>query len=264
VDDAADAELRRLRARAYGPDADIHEDQQALQRLSELEDRRLAEPGAAAPDPGAAARAVTAAEAGENGHTAEPPEPPGLPEPPKPQPDAEVGDPAAAPAAPVRRRLRRGWVAAVWAVSLIVVALLAVAIAGALAAPPPLAAGADHIATLEESPAFVWPEFFGPAPEDVHGYEEFYGLTPIWGSGVFASDSTDGCLTLVPLGGVGDDPNTFNGEIFSGCGAGPFPPTIQIAVRGNLPPELLERFPEGTALQFVFDDGRIHVYAASE
>ena len=32
-------ELRMLRARAYGPDADIHDDAAALDRLRELEER---------------------------------------------------------------------------------------------------------------------------------------------------------------------------------------------------------------------------------
>lgn len=50
-DRAADraAELRELRLRAYGPDADIESDPAALARLRELEGMRRAAPGASSP-----------------------------------------------------------------------------------------------------------------------------------------------------------------------------------------------------------------------
>ena len=43
MDDASAAELRRLRARAYGPDADLLEDPAASSRLMELEAQLRAE-----------------------------------------------------------------------------------------------------------------------------------------------------------------------------------------------------------------------------
>ena len=49
VMERADAELQRLRARAYGPGADIRDDSLALQRLSELENLRRADASTPAP-----------------------------------------------------------------------------------------------------------------------------------------------------------------------------------------------------------------------
>ena len=43
MDDASAAELRKLRARAYGPDADLLEDPAASSRLMELEAQLRAE-----------------------------------------------------------------------------------------------------------------------------------------------------------------------------------------------------------------------------
>ena len=79
-----------------------------------------------------------------------------------------------------------------------------------------------------------------------------------------ATESTDACMVLIPAAQILPDSSSFQGRMFTGCAAGPFPATIQIIVRGELPPQLLERFPDETALQFVLDGSRIHVYDAAE
>src|SRR4051812_12102505 len=59
-----EAELRELRARAYGPDADILDDPPALARLAELESAHLAERMMEEPVPGRPETAMAAPGAG--------------------------------------------------------------------------------------------------------------------------------------------------------------------------------------------------------
>ena len=258
VDEGAEAELQRLRARAYGPDADIHDDPRALRRLKELEDLQSAGdlPSAeeAGGDDAVAAEVTLPATAGEPGVDHEPATDP------REGDDSPVED--AAPAKP-RRRLGAKWVAAIWVASLIMVALIAGATALAAVPPPPTTTGARHIATLQESPAFVWPQFLGEEPADARGYEDFYGLTPIAADFSFMASSTDTCIALVPSAQLAPESRPDLLESIPGCGAGAFEATVQIVVRGELPPQLLSEFPEGTALQFVLDGSRVHVYSAA-
>jgi hypothetical protein len=80
---------------------------------------------------------------------------------------------------------------------------------------------------------------------------------------MFSSGPTDSCMILIPSEQIVSQSASFQSQILTGCGAGPFPATIQLVVRGELPPQLLEHFPQGTALQFVLDGERIHVYSAA-
>lgn len=285
MDERAEAELQRLRARAYGPGADIHDDPLALLRLNELEEvhragstrrsppQESALSGAEAPQEDRAPdMGVDAERPPEGPPPARAPGPPGpaqSPEAAEPEEPIEpsVADPPSAEPATAKRRRRRlstTWVAAGWAVSLIAVAIIAGAAALAAAPPAPTITGARHIATLQESPAFVWPRFFGEEPPDAHGYEDFFGMTPISASGMFTPSSTDACMVLVPSAQIAAESPSGQGQWFPGCSAGPFAATVQIVVRGDLPPELLSEFPEGTALQFVLDGSRVHVYSAGE
>ncbi|HEX5858878.1 MAG TPA: hypothetical protein VFY91_12295 [Microbacterium sp.] len=258
MDEGAEAELQRLRARAYGPGADIQKDPLALRRLNELERLRSADdpPSSeeASEDDGIGADESLQTTAGENGVDHEPEADPREDE------DAPAED--GAPAKP-RRRIGTKWVAAIWVVSLIVVALIAAATTRAAVPPAPLVTGARHIATLQESPAFVWPQFLGEEPPDSRGFEEFYGLTPVAADFSFTAGSTDTCIALVPSAQLAPESRPNLLQSIPGCGAGAFTATVQIVVRGELPPQLLSGFPEGTALQFVLDGSRVHVYSAA-
>lgn len=111
-------ELDDLRKRAYGPDADILRDPDALRRLHELEAQvRADEP---APTFSAAAPAQTAPQDPASAAAAEPPT--AMPHPASPAPTGET--PAIRGASPPRRWWRRvpvwGWVAAVGVAGVIV------------------------------------------------------------------------------------------------------------------------------------------------
>ncbi|ANG84668.1 hypothetical protein [Microbacterium aurantiacum] len=156
-------ELRALRARAYGPGADIHEDPVARERLRELEAlvQEQARDRADAASPPAAA-------------SAEPSEPEGEPDAGR-EPTSE--EPAPEPRSP--RRISAGW----WAAS--VVAALAVGAGGAVAvtAVSQGAGGAQVIASLPPEPEVPWPRFLGAETGDSTSFREFYGLADMVGSG---------------------------------------------------------------------------------
>jgi hypothetical protein len=68
---------------------------------------------------------------------------------------------------------------------------------------------------------------------------------------------------IVETSMITDEPNSFGGAIYNGCAAGKFPATVEILIDDenlqNLPDELLDAFPEGTALQFVLDGDEVIV-----
>src|ERR687897_460773 len=99
VDERAEAELQRLRARAYGPGADIHDDPLALRRLNELEEVHRAgstrrSPPRGAPPPAHALGPPGRAQSRERGEPEEPIEP-------------SVADPPSAEPPTANRRRRR-------------------------------------------------------------------------------------------------------------------------------------------------------------
>ncbi|MDR6143208.1 hypothetical protein QE375_002762 [Microbacterium foliorum] len=212
MDAAADEELRELRARAYGPHADIATDPAAVRRLEELESSR----SAAAVRRGGRDHAVIA----DSGADGEPAELRVV----HPSADAaressdlldRLGDEATweepiardAPtdAPPQAGRLTR-WRTPLWAASVVMAAALAAMITYAFASIPPVssAAGAPQIATLELTrTGAVPPGWFG-AEEDVAAVE-FYGLTifatPGWVLGVGGSVVRESLPQWRPDGG---------------------------------------------------------------
>jgi hypothetical protein len=56
---------------------------------------------------------------------------------------------------------------------------------------------------------------------------------------------------------VGDNPSYLGGS----CGAGSFPAEAVFIVGRQAPSELRDRFPVGTAMQFVLDGEQVHIYA---
>ena len=173
---ADEEELRRLRARAYGPDADIHDDPAAVERLRQLEPHAApAEPvphpapatpsgssdapRAGVPDPTLTAAASDLDAPHDQRRAHEP---------------TEASGPARASAPSAERSTRRPWlVPAMWAASLGVTAVVAAtaALAGAPPAPPFGAGDAEQVVVLEPDPDFAWPEMFGGRQYGAQGFE---------------------------------------------------------------------------------------------
>ena len=145
--DPISEELRALRARAYGPDADIAGDADAIARLRALEvaARPAGEPRPVADE----ARDVA-------------PAPPSAAEPTVPAPAEEVF-----PARPAPRLIPRAWLIT-WAASVAVVAVVTGAIVFSLASIRPVSppTGATQVASLDDPAApdrVSWlPQWFGP------------------------------------------------------------------------------------------------------
>ncbi|MCZ4068538.1 hypothetical protein O1W71_12730 [Microbacterium sp. H37-C3] len=262
MDEGVAAELRALRVRAYAPGGDIADDPAALARLAELEAREREDrmPHARAPEP-----------------DSEPVRPPiidGIPDLATPRSDDpradesqtdESRDDDAGPTAPRARRLRP---LLIWAGSLVAVAVVSVGITAfatarsastATALPPD--AGVSHVTTLlptgEEIPDFMRP--YGDGVE-AGSFEKFLGLsvfrtTDIWRGG----DNI--CLSVARIDDDQGD-GSVTGSSYQGCSAGAFPAAVSFIVWDDQPEELLERYPVGTALQFVLTDAGVDVFVS--
>lgn len=280
MDATADDELRELRARAYGPRADIASDPAAMRRLQELESARSAASSRRRPGDHAAT-----ADSGAGGDTAELRVV-------HPSADAsrESGDmldrlgdestweETASPDAPSEAPERPGrlarWRVPLWVASVVLTAALAAAITYAFASIPPVSssAGAPQIDTLRLSSArAVPPGWFGAEGDAVSA--EFYGLTvfatPTWSSESGDRSSDDRCINVVPSDQLPEWRDytetawSFGGQMYSGCGMGVFPATAQVPLGEDAPDELLERYPTGTTLQFVLNGDSVGVFLDS-
>lgn len=267
MDAEARSELAELRARAYGPDADLDEDPRAWARLRELEElerHRRAEStppivveGATPTLDGTAADSDSAA-ADEAARDAD---------------DASDVDADGADERPARRplvgRARTLWL---WAGSLAAVAAVssAAAIAATTFVPVPRTAGVAQVDTLRPDPTVDTSALgaWGFDSADVAGYTDFHGLTAFAGSTAVDSAGTRAdCLLLVDtaiipeLGASG----AFQGGYRSGaCGAGVFPATVEFVVTSEMPDAFRERFPVGSSVQFVRDGDRVGVFSDAE
>ncbi|MHC2998425.1 hypothetical protein [Microbacterium sp. HJ5] len=273
MDTATLDELRALRARAYGPSADIEHDPVALRRLQELEAQReagaVATPAPAPPPAPAPAAAPVTVEAQAQAPAEAPVEsPPQTPtasavEASAEQPGADGAD--ADPPVSARRRPRR--LGLWWGLSLVAAAALAASATYAVTRvlPVSVSSGAEQIATLEPiSTAPALPSgWFGIGPSSA-AYE-FYGLTLFQtSSGVMGTPGSD-CFAAIPTAQLPEedaDPNSwsFTGNVYSGCRVGDFPATVQMPVDTSAPKDLSDRYPIGSALQFVLVDGRVGVF----
>lgn len=245
MDEDVRAELRMLRARAYGPAADIDDDPAARERLAELEDmlRRPAEEVApfAPVEPTPETRATA------------------------PEDDAPVEPaPVVEETAGVPRRTL--WL---WTGSLVLVAALVGGITYAATAISPILRAGDgvrQIATLDPDdsadPAAI-AQIFGGG-EGTIVFEPFEGFLAV--STIVEWYGGDGsvCLAVVAEEHIQDEAAggvSVNGPIAYGCGAGSFPATAQVAIDDALPDEVRERFADASALQFVLGDGQVGVFS---
>ena len=253
MDDDIRAELRQLRARAYGPSADIAQDPAALRRLHELE----ALVDVPTPDVVTASRpaevaAPASAEPQSSAPVAAPPVPTGPLAPDRPR--------RAAPR-PLSVRLLL-----LWGATVVVTALLAGGATYGFAKITPVAVshGAPQIATLEPTSSVKLPRgWFGLGPSSM--VWEFEGLV-IFETGASAIGFTSGtdCLMAVAASDVPDPEETDTGgwsasNPYSGCGVGAFPAMFSFVVNSGSPQQLRAKYPDD-ALQFVQDGERIGVF----
>ncbi|MBG6054584.1 hypothetical protein IWX81_000974 [Salinibacterium sp. CAN_S4] len=242
--EALDEELRILRARAYGPGADIHADPLALDRLQQLE-------GA-----GRESTSVLDADKPELGLDPLPVESPEVI-----QPDVDHRELQRARLASLMGSVvaylgsvrRSTWL--IVAGILVVASILATALTIVQRVQTdPLQTGATQVARLSVDPGFEIPDVFGvPAGSEQLGqaFQDLHGLrTVVNPTGFSGFESTDDCIVIyAPLERGG-----FSGLFFSGCAAEEFPAMAQF--RSNVdgfPAELREAFPDSTGLQFVYD-----------
>ena len=271
MDDASAAELRRLRARTYGPDADLPDDPTASARLAELEAQLRAE-REARQRPSASAASPSVEEdrrwsrssnpSALDGNVTPAPPPTGAPS----ATDAtEADDPATSRMWAVVHMLtsRLPPVAtSIVAVTIAASVALTASIVWGLASIPVIsqATGARQVATLEVDDDVEIPEgFFGTASEQAIAYE-YYGLLIVHSSASSAFLGDGECLLAVDAENVTADGQGVNGPLYYGCRTGAFPATFEIVLDNSVPDELREQFPEGGALQFVLQDDRVGVF----
>ncbi len=232
---AAD-ELHALRARAYGPDADIHDDDEALWHLEELEalaGQRLVE---------------------------QPQEVEGLDAAASSSADDELIDPDpsedSAPLVTAPPRGRRRLV--LWWIASLLVAVVATAVVTGIVSKR-VQADPRQVATLGVDLGIGFPRFLGLQNQDGRVFTPFHGLLPVASTGGWMGSNDDQCLAVMESTKVVADADSYGGPIFFGCAAGSFPATVQIKVGADSPQELQDAFPRGTALQFVLGPTEVTV-----
>lgn len=247
-------ELAALRARAYGPRADIDDDPAALARLRELE----AAERAALRERETECEAQDADVDGPRGSAAPPAE--------WAERDAvdELRALEASAAPPAPRPIAPAWIIA-WAASVLVVALVVGGLVFGLASIRPVstATGATQVASLTD-PADMsdmeWVRQWFGGSQDMSGYVYLGLIVARTPQGVFAEGSD--CLLVLRSDGFQEDDQSFRGPVYSGCRAGAFPAAVQFVVGADAPKELRDRFGDGTALSFVLDEDVVGVFAS--
>lgn len=283
MDERASAELQALRRRAYGLGGGIAADPDAARRLRDLEDAERAERAAAAAAAAAAApalRAPVVIDAGDiptasrpAGGSAQEAEPWTTPEPGlEAAGAAERGtgpEPEAPQSPPARRRFGRAARALTWAGSLVLVAAIAVsatmlvtARTARTATALPEDSGITHVTTLLPDADAKAPEVYGGPDGDALVYDRFVGLT-VFASSFTLDDRDTRCLGVAASKDFDDDEPNFRSFFAQGCSAGVFPASAEILVDEAMPPELLERYPAGSALQFVLTPTGVDVFVAA-
>ena len=256
-------ELRALRARAYGPAADIHLDPAAMRRLEELEEAGRRSPAVAErTDPPAPADTDDAIDddSDDSDDTDD-----------DAQMDAAREGPAPSLAVPApsawrRRGVRRG----LWVVSVVVAAAVGGGLAYSVAeiTPVPSSAGIRQSATLEPTNGVEVPVGFFGRSEDTPIFE-YEGLTLFVQTvdyGPEARVDPFPCLAVAPTSLIPSarefDPDTdqgIDGPIYSGCETGAFPATVTFGL-DDFSPGALPGIRDGRALQFVLEGDRVGVF----
>jgi len=256
---SSDNELEELRRRAYGRQADIHLDPDALDRLRELEGEQARTPAVEADAVDmtaveAAAPIVNEQDAAEA------------------EAEADVDTASVRDVHPTRnaRNVLRAclrWVSSLRR-STVVILLIAVAFVVAVAVvltlvqrvqTNPLQAGASQVARLQVDPGYRIPDVFGGSGSGelkAKAYQNFHGLRVIVISGKQISQGpTEDCVSVYPESDITDPTSSsFQGQFFSACSAGKFPAIVQFDLRvQTLPVAIRDAVAPSTSLQFVYD-----------
>ncbi|MCM3778582.1 hypothetical protein [Microbacterium hydrocarbonoxydans] len=236
----ADAELRALQSRAYGRDADIARDPEAMRRLADLEAPQPVEPSVAVVPP--SATPVSASEAA-------------------PSTAAESIEPEAEPRLGFfDPRPRAAWIAVACAAVAVVAAVSASVATAVTAAARPVEPGL--VDTIAVDPGADWWDALGERTDGSVLFEDWYGLTFVRNEGWSEIDDQR-CLLGVPTETVRSASNGFT-AIGMECSAGAFPASLQIIVDAGQPDALRDRFPEGAALKFTLRGDTVEVRADSQ
>ncbi|SDG61669.1 hypothetical protein [Microbacterium sp. 77mftsu3.1] len=239
-------ELRALRARVYGPAADIHLDPAAMRRLEELEEAGRRSPAVELPVAPPADVAVADEDAAASPSA------------------ADVAPPA--PELPFWRRPRVR--TATWAVGLVVAALLGAGLTYSVVAITPVStsSGAEQIATLTPSTTLrIPPGYFGW--EDGGSAFEYAGLTILQTSNSFIAAGVGDapCIQVLETRLVPDPQEfdeaggwSYDGNLWGGCSVGAFPASAAVPLSGEGAPKV--DLPDGRALQFVLEGDRVGVF----
>lgn len=265
-------ELRSLRERAYGPAADIDQDPAAAQRLRELEARAAKPAAVAAPAVAVAAPVVTAASvpaplpAAASAPSEASVEPAADPAPEEAEPDEGTAGTEHPPAPSGTTRLPK----VLWALSVVAAAAAAAAVTFSLTFVTPVSEGGlTQIASLEPSAGVEVPPGFIGAGTSARTFEYLgYTIFETTGSFYAPSQSTD-CFVLIPTDRIPEDYDpqqgwSYDAQIWGGCRAGSLPGIAQFLIDSGAPEEARARFPDGTALRFVFDGDRVGVFTDSQ
>ena len=256
TDAMGQAELAALRARAYGRDADIHDDPVALQRLAELED---AARGAAA-----GASAAGAGVGGDEPHTAELAEPqhPIIAPASEASPEPEIGMSVSEPGeeenleSPVSApRSRWSWMLRppVWIASLALTAVLTAVVTTLIVTYDPTVVARLHEIPRDERPAAfkAFAEFGFDEPPRV--FEEYRGLTPVVGAGAPLGQPTVLCLYVMS-----------EGDIVSGmCQGEGIEPRADFIVGGDNGVDVRDAFADGTTVRVTLEGDTVVLRAVS-
>ncbi|WP_322410769.1 hypothetical protein [Microbacterium invictum] len=255
LDDSEAAELRTLRRRAFGPDADLHLDPAALARLDDLEARALPAPSPSPPAPPAVTATAPRVAARHPDATGAATDILLIPE----DEDAASEADDAAPARPHRPRP-----AATWAASLVGALVIGAGITAGVMGAAADTGGIRQVATLNVEEDFASPLFMDSETWSVRGFEDFHGMVVMATDRPWLGPGSDECLVITAGGDVNYQSQTFQGRLFVGCGAGDFPASAQFTVAPGLPRDLIAEFPVGTPIQFVSDGTRVGVFVGQE
>jgi len=242
-------ELAALRARAYGPNADIADDPAAVDRLRELEDRERARPVAveSVVDAPADARTEPAVSTPE---------------------DAAVADEMPTARRPLLRSRRSVWIAAL-AVAGLVAVTSGVTAAGVTFTTVDRTAGIAQTDALTPDPDLELGSagYLGFDPTQVRGYADYYGLTVFAGVTQIDSEGNQAeCLVVNETEELRDISSARSSSIavrLGSCGAGAFPASVEFIVSTSFPEPFRARYPVGTAVQFVLDGDDVGVFTAA-
>ncbi|WP_341936102.1 hypothetical protein MRBLWO14_001788 [Microbacterium sp. LWO14-1.2] len=236
-----DAELRALQSRAYGRDADITRDPEAMRRLADLEAPPPVEPPAAVAPPSGTTEAPERHPSAPAEHSTAPRDPSDS------VPRLGLFDP----------RPRTAWIAAACAVVAVVAAVSASVATVVTATARPIEPGI--VDTIPVDPGGEWWDALGEQTNGSVVFDDYYGVTFVRNEGWTEIDDQR-CLLAISTKVLGSSDSVSTG-LGMGCSAGGFPASVQFTVATGSPDALRDRFSDGTSLKFTLRGDTVEVRA---